>query len=130
MKTPPNYFRWSRENLIYEIERRDADSAALLSRTEQAEAERDKARTHLNSEYHARKAAESSLKERGDEIARLREKLTELDERIQTALACQEQDVKVNGARHPGLLEPMRGILQDIAAQSRALLSHQGGKAS
>jgi hypothetical protein len=60
--------------------------------------------------------------------ARAQATLRALNERIQSALANQEQDVKVNGARHPGLLEPMRDILRSMAAMSAAALNQPGAE--
>jgi hypothetical protein len=44
-----------------------------------------------------------------------------------SAMRSQEEDVKVNGAKHPGLLEPMQGILRDLLRQFDELLPDLGG---
>lgn len=60
------------------------------------------------------------------EVGRLRRGLAELDDRIWSAMQCQQEDVRVNGPTHPGLLEPMLSILRNLHQRSRAILA-QGG---
>lgn len=48
--------------------------------------------------------------------------LKDLDDRIWSAMQSQREDVRVNGPRHPGLLEPMAKTLTRIHEQSREYL--------
>ncbi len=86
----------------------DAISAhtALLDQLEQSQRERDEARKHLNSEYHARKASESRVNELTAEVEELR----------QTVARCSRykdsvEHHKAEATRLRGALEPFAAVL-------------------
>lgn len=54
-----------------------------------------------------------------------REALVRFRDRLYSAWANQAQDVKVNGPEHPGLLEPMEGILRQRLEEFDAILALQ-----
>jgi hypothetical protein len=53
--------------------------------------------------------------------------LIEFDKALYSAMRSQEEDVKVNGAEHPGLLEPMQEILQRLYRRFKHLRAIANG---
>lgn len=61
--------------------------------------------------------------EAAEAISSLLKALQHVEKRVYSLMRSQEEDVKVNGPTHPGLLEPMQELLRDLHKEVRAALN-------